>query len=94
MGPSSEIDPRAPEPPYRQIAAVLERELRAGTPEPGKAVPSEKELTERFGVARNTARSALAVLREKGLIFTVPGRGSYVTEPAGEDERQDDAPNA
>ena len=75
-----EIDPRAPEPPYRQIAADLMAEIERGELPPGRLLPSEKELTERYGVARNTARSALAVLREKGLIYTVSGRGSYVAE--------------
>ncbi|MFE5810170.1 GntR family transcriptional regulator [Streptomyces sp. NPDC056491] len=85
-----EIDPRAPEPPYRQIAADLIGEIARGELAPGRPLPSEKELTERYGVARNTARSALAVLRERGLIFTVTGRGSYVTDPArgGEDGHQ------
>jgi DNA-binding IclR family transcriptional regulator len=35
-------------------------------------------ITETYEVARNTARRALAVLREDGLIMTVPQRGSYV----------------
>ena len=39
---------------------------------------TESELTETYEVARNTARRALAVLREDGLIMTVPQRGSYV----------------
>ncbi|MGW2391530.1 GntR family transcriptional regulator [Streptomyces lydicamycinicus] len=86
-----EIDPRAPEPPYRQIAADLIAEIERGGLAPGKPLPSEKELTERYGVARNTARSALAVLRDKGLIYTVTGRGSYVTEPeAGPEEHPGD----
>ncbi|MFE4860774.1 GntR family transcriptional regulator [Streptomyces sp. NPDC056670] len=85
-----EIDPRAPEPPYRQIAADLAAEIERGELAPGRPLPSEKELTERYGVARNTARSALAVLREQGVIYTVTGRGSYVIEPepAGEDGHQ------
>ncbi|WP_327384901.1 GntR family transcriptional regulator [Streptomyces sp. NBC_01207] len=87
-----EIDPRAPEPPYRQIAADLAAEIARGELTPGRPLPSEKELTERYGVARNTARSALAVLRERGLIYTVTGRGSYVAdrEAAGEEEHQGD----
>lgn len=87
-----EIDPRAPEPPYRQIAADLIAEIEGGVLPPGRPLPSEKELTERYQVARNTARSALAVLRERGLIYTVSGRGSYVCVPesADADEHQDD----
>jgi len=42
--------------------------------------PSEKELVDTFGVARTTARSAIAWLREQGAVRTVAGRGSYVTE--------------
>ncbi|MCL6300288.1 GntR family transcriptional regulator [Streptomyces kronopolitis] len=85
-----EIDPRAPEPPYRQIAADLIAEIARGDLAPGRPLPSEKELTERYGVARNTARSALAVLREQGLIYTVTGRGSYVMEPSEGAEHQGD----
>jgi DNA-binding GntR family transcriptional regulator len=33
------------------------------------------------GVARTTIRRAIKRLREQGLIYTVPGRGSYVTPP-------------
>ena len=39
---------------------------------------TEAEITETYEVARSTARRTLAVLREEGLIFTVPQRGSYV----------------
>lgn len=82
-----EIDPRAPEPPYRQIAGDLIGEIERGELAPGRPLPSEKALVERYGVARNTARSALAVLREKGLVYTVAGRGTYVAKP-DEDEGQ------
>jgi GntR family transcriptional regulator len=83
---ASEIDPRAPEPPYRQIAAVLRQEIQHGVLTPGSPLPSEKELTERFGVARNTARNAIGVLREAGLVFTVPSRGTYVRDPTHQTE--------
>ncbi|MFE2041098.1 GntR family transcriptional regulator [Streptomyces sp. NPDC059477] len=84
-----EIDPRAPEPPYRQIAADLIAEIERGDLSPGSPLPSEKELTERYGVARNTARSALVVLRERGLVYTVPGRGTYVRDRSAEDDQRD-----
>ncbi|MGN6175829.1 MAG: GntR family transcriptional regulator [Streptosporangiaceae bacterium] len=35
-----------------------------------------------FGVARDTARRAVQVLRDEGLVVTVPQRGTYVT-PGG-----------
>ncbi|MEV8308496.1 winged helix-turn-helix domain-containing protein [Streptomyces flavidovirens] len=85
-----EIDHRAPQPPFRQIAADLTQDIERGELPPGSPVPSEKELVERYGVARNTVRSALAVLRDNGLVYTVPSRGTYVHEHGGENERQND----
>ncbi|WP_229886584.1 GntR family transcriptional regulator [Streptomyces subrutilus] len=42
--------------PFRQIAADLAAEIERGELAPGRPLPSERELTERYGVARNTAR--------------------------------------
>ncbi|MFE4516355.1 winged helix-turn-helix domain-containing protein [Kitasatospora sp. NPDC056783] len=81
-----EIDPRGALPPFRQVAAVLATEIKSGKLPAGSAVPSERELSERFGVARNTIRAAFGVLRDDGLVETVPGRGTYVvgSEPDGQ----------
>ena len=72
------IDPIAPLPPYRQIAGILRRRIESGQYQPDTRIPTESELMEAFEVARTTARRAIAVLREEGLIYTVPQRGSYV----------------
>ncbi|MEU7168545.1 GntR family transcriptional regulator [Streptomyces morookaense] len=85
---ATKINHRAPEPPYRQIAADLSGRIERGELPPGSPVPSEKELTEQYGVARNTVRSALAVPREKKLVHTVAGRGTYVSDPVDEDQAQ------
>jgi GntR family transcriptional regulator len=73
------IDPIAPLPPYRQIAGILRRRIESGQYPPDTRIPTESELMEAFEVARTTARRAIAALREEGLIYTVPQRGSYVT---------------
>jgi GntR family transcriptional regulator len=72
------IDPIAPIPPYRQIAEILRRRIESGQYPPGTRIPTESEIVEEFEVARTTARRAVGVLREDGLIYTVPQRGSYV----------------
>jgi Bacterial regulatory proteins, gntR family len=41
------------------------------------------ELAEQYGVARVTVRRAIALLRERGKVVTVHGRGSYVTPRPG-----------
>jgi DNA-binding GntR family transcriptional regulator len=75
-----EIDYDAPEPPHRQIAAWLRARIESGELEPGRKIPSEKDIMGETGVARTTARRAVNVLREEGLVITYGGRGSYVAE--------------
>ena len=78
-GRADRIDPIAPVPPYRQIADILRRRITAGKYPPDTRIPTESELVDEFEVARTTARRAVSVLREEGLIYTVPTRGSYVS---------------
>lgn len=68
----------ADQPRYVQIAEELGRRIDAGTISVGVPLPSDAELQAEFGVARNTIRQALDVLRNQGRIHTIKGRGSYV----------------
>lgn len=77
------IERDIPEPPWRQLADILRRRIQRGDYRPGHAIPSEKQCEAEFGISRGPCRKALAVLRDEGLIYTVPGRGSYVTERPG-----------
>lgn len=92
MTPPSKHDPR---PPYQQAADAIRHEIQTGRLKPGEQLPSHRELQERFGVANMTARSALRVLRDEGLIYTVQGRGSFVADKpqqaADAGEEADDA---
>jgi GntR family transcriptional regulator len=82
---ASVIDYDSPEPPYRQIAADVIRDIENGTLPVGRRVPSEAALMQVYGVARKTARQAVSYLRDQGYVFTKPQRGTYVAEraPAG-----------
>ena len=71
---------------WKQLTAILRNRIRGGQYEPGRALPSEKQLEQEFGVARGTARKAVAQLRSDGLVVTVAGRGSYVADPLPDDE--------
>ena len=75
------INPRAPEPPYRQLAAILRGMIEHGQLKPGEPLPSEAELQETYEVSRGTVRRAMKVLRDEGAAYTVGGRGTYVSEP-------------
>ena len=43
-----------------------------------RPVPSERTLTQRYGVAVGTVKKAIEVLRSEGLVHTVIGRGIFV----------------
>jgi GntR family transcriptional regulator len=72
------IDPTARKPPYLQVADILAERIRSGQYPKDSRIPTESELTEEFEIGRNTARRAVEVLRERGLVETVKTRGSYV----------------
>jgi GntR family transcriptional regulator len=64
---------------FAAIAASLRRDIHSGTLASGSAVPSEAQLSARFGVSRGTVRQALAALRAEGLITGGRGRSPRVT---------------
>jgi GntR family transcriptional regulator len=77
-----EYDPLAPVPRYRQIAGIIRERIERGEIQPQRPVPSEVQIEQEFGVARATARKAIAVLRDAGLVVTVPGLGTFVVPSA------------
>ena len=65
---------------WRQIAGALQREIASGAHQPGARLPTEAELSARFGVNRHTVRRALEELTRDGLVRVEQGRGSFVAE--------------
>jgi GntR family transcriptional regulator len=61
-----------------QVAADLETDIDAGKLAPDTRLPNETELSKQYGVSRVTVRRAMALLRERGKVVTVHGRGTYV----------------
>ncbi len=49
---------------------------------PGELLPAERDMAAEYGVAYDTIRRATALLRERGLIITIIGRGTYVAPEA------------
>jgi GntR family transcriptional regulator len=70
-----------PVPLYLQVKTTLESEIKDGKFGQGSRLPSERELCERFGVSRMTARQALKGLERDGLVFSRVGKGTCVSEP-------------
>ncbi|KEA62151.1 Transcriptional regulator, GntR family [Marinobacterium lacunae] len=63
---------------YIEIAQELETQITEGRFAPGTLLPTEATLCKEHGISRFTARGALKLLEEKGLIERQQGRGSVV----------------
>ncbi|MFB7919210.1 GntR family transcriptional regulator [Streptomyces sp. NPDC056061] len=63
---------------YRRIADDIRANIANGHLAVGDRVPGENDIMARYDVARMTARQALAVLREDGIVDVQRGRGTFV----------------
>jgi GntR family transcriptional regulator len=71
----SKLDPT---PKYLQIARKMTDLIESKAWPEDHGVPSERQLVERLEVSRVTARKALQIIADKGLIVRRPGSGTYV----------------
>lgn len=72
---------------YRQLHDLIRSQIEHGELKASERIPSEAQLGTGFGVSRITVRQALAELEREGLIDRVPGKGTFVREPARKVER-------
>ncbi|MDO4850044.1 MAG: GntR family transcriptional regulator [Coriobacteriia bacterium] len=70
------------QPLYDQLVDIL-REKIENEMEPGDLLPSERELSERYGLSRTTVRLALKELETLGLISRKHGKGTFVSDLTG-----------
>ncbi|HYZ17578.1 MAG TPA: FCD domain-containing protein [Candidatus Acidoferrum sp.] len=68
------------------MRAFIEERIREGQWPAGHQLPTERELVEHFGIARNTVRKTLRALEERGTIERHVGRGTFVASPREADE--------
>lgn len=72
------VNPYSHVPVYEQVAAILRGQIASGELASLDRLPSESALAQTYEVGRDTVRHAVAVLRDEGLVFTVPQRGTFV----------------
>jgi DNA-binding GntR family transcriptional regulator len=76
--------------PYLQVAEELRKAIQTGSLKSGDRLPSIRELRERYGIASMTVQNALRLLRSEGLVYAVPGRGSFVRHQVSRTEAATD----
>ncbi|MDY7024195.1 MAG: phosphonate metabolism transcriptional regulator PhnF [Cyanobacteriota bacterium] len=65
-------------PVYAQIANELRQNINQGIYQVGDKLPTENQLSDRYGVNRHTVRRAIALLKSEGLLRVDQGRGTFV----------------
>jgi len=70
------VNPYGRDHSYVQVADDVARRIKAG--EITLKLPSERSLADEYQVAYTTVRHAMQILRERGLIVTIHGRGTFV----------------
>lgn len=65
---------------YREIADALREAIEHGEYRPGDVLPTLEEIQSQWGVGKETARRAIAVLRTEGLVVPIRRRGTVVRD--------------
>jgi DNA-binding LacI/PurR family transcriptional regulator len=63
-----------------QVSEKLIDDIRAGRIKPGKRMPGERRLAERFGISRGTVIEALDLLEKQNYIERIPAKGTFVAD--------------
>ena len=82
------IDPRSKAPIYEQLREQLRWQITMGFLAPDEALPSVRNLSAELGINPNTIQKAYREMEQEGLIYSRPGRGSFVTPAIGEQRRK------
>jgi DNA-binding GntR family transcriptional regulator len=78
----AEIDPFGnPELTYVQVANAIAARIQSG--EFAGRLPGERDLAREYGVAYQTLRHGIGLLRSRGLVITRHGRGTFVAHEGG-----------
>ena len=74
-----DIDINGHVPIYKQLIAEIERAIETEVLKEGDCLPSMNELSEKLNISKETVKKVYSILRERGLIESLHGKGFYVT---------------
>ena len=75
------LDYRDSRPLYQQVKDSLRRMMLTGLLEPDEKLPSVRSLATQLAINPNTIQRAYAELEAEGYIYSVAGKGSFVSCP-------------
>lgn len=75
------LDKRGPLPLRNQLENIIRQKIEDEEWPENVSIPSENELCKIYGISRMTVHSALNHIVEEGLIYRVPGKGTFVSPP-------------
>ena len=78
------INQRSPKPIYEQIVESIETLIISGALSKDEQVPSVRAVAKDLAVNPNTIQKAYGLLEERGIIYSRPGRGSFVAVDAAD----------
>ena len=79
MAISEQIDRASNEPAYAQLAGILQKQIFQGTYRSGDRLPSESQLRKTYKVSPMTVRRTIAILADRGVVWTSQGLGTFVS---------------
>lgn len=82
------LDYRDSRPLYQQVKDSLRRMMLTGLLEPDEKLPSVRSLATQLAINPNTIQRAYAELEAEGYIYSVAGKGSFVSTGDGEHLRR------
>ena len=79
-----QIDSLSRQPVYEQLIEQLERFILTGALHPGDQLPSVRSLSVQLSINPNTIQKAYGELDTRGIIYSTPGIGCFITDNAKE----------
>lgn len=78
------VNPKSKQPIYEQLLEQLRRQLILGVAQAGQPLPSVRQLATELGINPNTIQKAYRRMEAEGMIVSVPGKGSFISDDLAE----------
>ena len=78
------LDYQSRTPIYEQIIKGIERFVAVGILKPNQQIPSIRELAANLGINPNTVKKAYTELEQKGVIYVVSTKGTFIADRTNE----------